>query len=477
MKATDPKLAPIRRELLNLWTEATGYTADGRPAHELQLALHADEHRHRVLVKGRRGGGTTSGAREVEVEMMMWNATADYEDIALFAPTSDLTGRLLDMNWTRLLRQKGWPRRWIAYPRLVRGEPPKTNPRLETIWGTRLWAYSLDGEMPGEGLGLRFAVSDEAGHKNFNEKTFWSSIFPTLLDRGGRSLTIGAAKQAGKFFRDLAVKQTSNDPTFSVHKFGSAANPANSAEDLAQMKASMPDWLYRQEAECEFVDLGDQPWTAEEIWAIVDDDMPQQRPYDPSLFFVDGWDLAKSIDHTVGITLEASGTCPRCQEKGHVLGGDGSLGVYVPCPDCGGKGKLPHQLYAYERFQHAPWPVVEARMLARHNQFQSTVIFDATGVGGVTSDHLDVPSNALWRKAEGAPPGFIFTPNSKTMMIVNLQRMIQHREIRIPNIGQLVRELLDYRWDDEQIVTDSVMALALACWALASRRAVTIEWL
>lgn len=61
--------------------------------------------------------------------------------------------------------------------------------------------------------------------------------------------------------------------------------------------------------------------------------------------------------------------------------------------------------------------------------------------------------------------GFIFTQRSKADLITNLQLTLEKGELRFPFIRELVDELQAYAWDDKELSTDCVMALALACWA------------
>ncbi|MDP6461701.1 MAG: hypothetical protein QGH59_07970, partial [Gemmatimonadota bacterium] len=228
-----------------------------------------------------------------------------------------------------------------------------------------------------------------------------------------------------------------DDATYSTHRFPSALNPAVGAAEIAAARRAMPAWLFQQEFLAEFVDTGDAVFPAAEVDAIVDDALPVGTPYDPARTYVDGWDLAKHIDWTVGITLDTTET--------------------------------PATLVAFDRFQRVPWPVVDQRIAERQAAYGSTVWIDSTGVGDVTLDHSQVPS--------GRMNGFRFTARSKTELLVNLQAMIEKRQVRIPPIGQLVAELKNYRWEDKAIPeTDSVMALALAAWGVASRKEVSIRW-
>lgn len=470
MRADDPRAIPYRHAIHRAWFETTGYDS-GRPPHDSQLALHDDDHRFRCLAKGRRGGGTTAAAREAEAEAMLW-AGVGRGNIGLFAPTKELTSRLFDMIWNCLVVRGNAPAGAIVVPAELRATPPRER-KIVFSWGAMIVAYSLDAEMPGEGLGFKLVIVDEAGHKNFNHATWWSSIYPALIDQGGRGLIVGAVKQDGQTFRELRRMESSQPDLWSTHRFPSIANPSNPPDEIARAKASMPDWLFRMEIEAEDVDIGTSPWTADEVDAIVDDALPlRSDPGQSKGPFVSGWDLAKSVDWTVGITLDIGGVCAACDGRGFRRQ-PGPLpnapSAREPCPSCE-RGRVPFPVVDLERFQHRPWPQVDEAMAASQRRWDSTVIFDRTGVGAPMADYMTIPISRLWKKQGSSDVGFTFTPRSKNDLIINLQRMIQSRGIRIPRHPQLVRELLDYRWDDGEIPeTDCVMALALSCWMASTR--------
>jgi hypothetical protein len=184
-----------------------------------------------------------------------------------------------------------------------------------------------------------------------------------------------------------------------------------------------------QEIMGEFVDTGDAPWGPDAVDAIKKPDLNDslQGPLDKGPVtgnWVLGWDLAKAVDWTVCIGL-------RVDVK-------------------------PWKLGYFERFQKRPWPEVEKAIKYSQARFDANVIFDATGVGGVTYDHLDVP---LWRVTP-----FVFTNKTKLELINNLAYCIEKKLFEAPYIPELFRELYCYQWDDKNIETDCVMALALACW-------------
>jgi hypothetical protein len=187
-----------------------------------------------------------------------------------------------------------------------------------------------------------------------------------------------------------------------------------------------------QEIMGEFVESGNTPWSADAVDRIKDADLndslltpakTDKAGIAPGRWIL-GWDLAKAVDWTVCCGLDVS--------------------------------TKPWRLRYFDRFQKRPWPEVETAIKEAQARFDADVIFDTTGVGAVTYDHLDLP---IWRLTP-----FVFTPKSKAELINNLAYCIEKGLLKIPAIMELLRELYAYEWDDANLETDIVMALALACW-------------
>jgi hypothetical protein len=58
--------------------------------------------------------------------------------------------------------------------------------------------------------------------------------------------------------------------------------------------------------------------------------------------------------------------------------------------------------------------------------------------------------------------GYTFTAQSKRNLIAQLQIVLERGELKFPFVRDLVDELQSYSWDDKDLQTDFVMALALA---------------
>ncbi len=209
-------------------------------------------------------------------------------------------------------------------------------------------------------------------------------------------------------------------------------NPHVSHDALSKLRYT--DRQRQRRIEGLFLDDDDSPFPVDQVDAMINPDLNPQLEATAGAVnngggaiqgsWVVGWDLAKAQDYTVGVGLRTD--------------------------------TRPWQLGYFERFRREPWPKVETRMKVVQDRLDADTIFDATGVGSVTQDHLDIP---LWRTEP-----FVFTAKTKGELITNLQYCIEKGKVQVPHIEQLRNELYDYQIKDDGLETDCVMALALACW-------------
>jgi len=422
-KATDLRARKARHLALNLICRATGY----RP-HAGQVPFHMDQHRFRCLKKGRRGGGTTAIVHEILAESLLWEGI-DYADIGIFAQNRTKTDIVWSRLWSSLVDNElfgpGSIVRATQSPRLI-----------QTEWGARMMAFSLGEEGPGEGYGYRMAVFDET--QLISYPVWLESVRPALGELGGRAGFVGKAKGVG--FRRLAENEIEAPNLWQTHSFVSTANPLVSEEEIEEARAAMPRWLFRQEFEAIFSDIGTAVFDREHVYACVDDSLNAELNLGPKgdHWYSDGWDLARKQDETVGITLRAT--------------------------------EAPYPVVAMWGGNREPWPVLTGRIDARWKRYDSArVTIDATGLGDVVSQYLDIPESVL--------DPFIFSPKSKSPLLLNLQALLERREIRLPRDQRLLSQLVNYDWDDAGLETDYVMALALAAWGITSRTEARIRWL
>ena len=270
LRADTPELHADRQAWMRDWFAFRGYAP-----HEKQAEFHADAHRHRIMRKGRRGGGTTAGAMEVEVECQLWPPEGvKFEkgdaDIGILAPTAKKTEILYGKVHDSLYLQGNLGRGHVTKANYAPGDR-----RIELSWGARIFAWSLAEGLPAEGYGLRLLVVDEA--QDMPAKVWWESLAPTLLETGGRAVLIGKAKGVG--FRKMHDLARSNPDRWSICAFPSWANPVVPRSEIEEWRAQMPRNFFAQEVLAEFQDLGDLPFPS--LDSVIDSDIPNpaRGPY------------------------------------------------------------------------------------------------------------------------------------------------------------------------------------------------------
>lgn len=286
--------------------------------------------------------------------------------------------------------------------------------------------------------GFDRVYADEAEY--LSESLLVEVVAMTLADRGGQLLLTTTPKHVRGYVYRLLERGLNGDPTVYAQTGTTFDNPFINREFVETLRDQMPTAVWQREVEGRYVDDSESVFRFDDIQAAYDD-VGWTIPEEPILGhkYVQGVDLAKTNDYTVHIILDVT-------EK-------------------------PYRIVAFERYQRVPWPAVSARIRELHERYQCRqTVVDATGVGSAVTDEL----------ADIAKP-FVFTARSKVELITSLQVALEKRQLRFPFIRDLVDELHAYRYRDEGLVTDTVMALGLALRAAgqaAYDRLIirTVEW-
>lgn len=151
--------------------------------------------------------------------------------------------------------------------------------------------------------------------------------------------------------------------------------------------------------------------------------------------YVTGVDWAKSRDYTVIWTFDAT------QE--------------------------PWVTVAFERLQRRPWPAMIARLNKRLERYGGKVAHDATGIGGVVDDYIEIPKHMRPDDVEGVVMG----GRARSDMITNYVSGIEQGLIKSPRIKSVYEEHKFATPDDlyngsqSSHLPDTIAAGALA-WSL-----------
>lgn len=312
----------------------------------------------------------------------------------------------------------------IAFRRLKRGLPSglytanETERTITLANGATIWFKSADNPDTLYGEDVDSAVIDEATRC---KEEAWHAVRSTLTATRGPVRIIGNVKGRKNWMYRLARRAQSGEPGMEYHKitaFDAVEAGVLDAQEIEQARRDLPDNVFRELYLAEPSDDGGNPFGLSAIAACV----APLSTWSPICW---GWDLAKSVDWTVGIALD---------ERGHVC--------------------------RFERFQ-SPWQETARRIL---EVTDAPALVDSTGVG-------DPIVEGLQRARPGLFEGFHFNATSKQQLMEGLAVAIQHGHIRFPD-GVIRDELDEFEYAytrtgvrytaPEGLHDDCVMALALA---------------
>lgn len=350
------------------------------------------------------------------------------------------------------LGHRGWEYWWIApiyeqakivFRRLKRGLTVNTFTTNESDLSITLANGAVirfkGGDNPDSlyGEDVHAAVIDEASRV---KEEAWHAVRSTLTATRGPVRIIGNVKGRKNWAYKLARRAEAGEPN--MHYARITAQDAVSAGVLAQAeiddaRGQLPESVYRELYEAEPSDDEGNPFGIAAIRACI-------APISTAPPFAWGWDLARSIDWTAGIALDAHGhTCRFLRWNQTAIGG------HEQTQQAGSS----HPQY---------WQVTLDRVRSETGSVPAYV--DSTGPGGPIDQ-------ALNPTGYGSVEGFVFTNRSKQMLMEGLAVAIQQREITFPD-GIIARELESFEYvytrtgvkysSPEGMHDDTVAALALA---------------
>jgi hypothetical protein len=381
--------------------------------HAAQQRVIREAARFNVLECGRRFGKSTLGLN-LAVETAIDGGPAGW-----FAPTY----KTMVEQWVECER--------IVAPLVVRAN--RTEGQMRLLTGGLIDFWSLDNPDSGRGRRYKRIVIDEASIIRDLQQAWQQTIRPTLTDLRGDAWFLGTPK-GRNFFHQLFTKGETGELDWKSWRLSTLDNPWMPADEIAAARLELPEHVFRQEYEGVPADDGGNPFGLAAIRACI-------APLSATAPVAFGVDLAKSVDWTVVIGLDAQGA-----------------------------------VCLFERWQ-SPWDVTKTRIRSIVGGVPALV--DATGVGDPVVEDLQ-------RGIAGRYEGFKFTAPSKQQLMEGLSTAIQQREIRVPE-GVIVAELEAFEYEYTRsgvryqapagMHDDCVCALALAVmhWRQLARHGTTIR--
>jgi hypothetical protein len=345
--------------------------------HPAQAAIHANPARFKVLSAGRRFGKTRLGVLEcLDVASkggLAWWVAPSYK-----------------------ISQVGWKPLSRIARRIPGVDVHLGDMEVRLPGGGTVAVRSADSEGGLRGEGLNFVVMDEAA---FMRESAWTEeLRPALSDHLGSALFISTPK-GRNWFWNIYQRGAAHDPGWAAFTFPTSANPYIVKSEIEAARADLPELVFLQEYEAQFVDMEGAVFRRIQEAATIEaiDQPVSGRQY------VAGVDVASSIDYTVICVLDV-------QAK---------------------------QLVYLDRFNRVDYNVLEDRLCAVHKKFRLTnMTIEANSIGQPVLDKLYARSLPI------AP--FTTTNATKQAAITALQSSFEHGEIKIINHPVLIGELLSF---------------------------------
>lgn len=207
--------------------------------HPGQQRILESDARFKVVSAGRRFGKTMLSSLWLG---MLPGSAAEGAPCAFFAPTYKL---LLDV-WNDLER--------TLAP--ITKKASRAEMRLTLTTGGRIDFWTLEDQAAGRGRKYKRIVIDEAAHARYLQEAWQRAIAPTLTDYEGEAWFISTPNGLNYFY-DLYQRGT--DPAYtdwaSFH-MPTTVNPFMSPMEIERARGDLPELVYRQEYEADFVTFG-----------------------------------------------------------------------------------------------------------------------------------------------------------------------------------------------------------------------------
>ena len=369
--------------------------------HPGQMQIVDHPARFKVVMCGRRFGKTQLGVRRA------CDVALAGHPVGWFAPTYKY---VLEV-WRELLQR--------LKPVISRSNDQER--RIELVTGGVIEMWTMDTPDPGLGRKYKLAVIDEAGIVPELLDLWQRAIRPTLVDLSGHGLFLGTPRGRRHGFIVLFNRGNDpNEPDWASFRAKTLDNPYIPVEEVDAARRELPPEVFAQEFEGVPTDDGANPFGLDAIHRAV-------RPLSPNPVVVYGVDLARSLDFTVVVGLDAY-----------------------------------RHIAFLDRWQ-APWAATKAKV--RDIVGQTPIVADATGVGDAIVADLQTMG------VDVTP--HVFTQPSKLRLMQRLVAAFQGDELGIPE-GWLVGELEAFEFmytatgvryeAPSGFHDDGVMALGLALY-------------
>jgi len=252
-----------------------------RKPHPAQAAILAHPARFRVVACGRRFGKTELG------KMALTEAALRGEVCWWLAPT-------------RAMAADVWRALKSGLAALPGAEVSNTERRISLPSGGIVAVRSTHLPDNLRGAGLDFAVLDEAA---FMEPGTWAEVVrPMLLERRGRALFLSTPFGRNWFWGTYQLGRDPAERQWAAFHHPSADNPLVSDDELAAVRRSTPERVYREEYLAEFIEDAGQVFRGITEAATA----PLDAQPNPDHRYIAGVDWGRDGDYTAITIIDAT---------------------------------------------------------------------------------------------------------------------------------------------------------------------------
>ena len=262
-----------------------------------------------------------------------------------------------------------------------------------------------------------------------------TALQPALIDRKGEAIFISTPKGKNWFYNLYLRGITQDESDYKSFNYTSWDNPTLDPSELEKRRLELPEDIYRQEIQAEFIEGGGEVFQG--VNEIIGDTL--RDPLKGHAYVI-GVDLAKYKDFTV-ITVADIVT---------------------------------KQIVYFGRFNQVDWNYQKEKIKEIFKTYnEGTVYIDSTGVGDPIMEDL--------QRMDVIIVPYKFTIQSKYDLVKNLVIMIKSKLVTIPNVRVLLDELASYSFEllpsgiirygaPDGMHDDCVTSLMLTAWALSKNR-------
>lgn len=270
--------------------------------------------------------------------------------------------------------------------------------------------HGRDAEVTVEGEAIDAFVIDEAGKQ---KAQLWHSLFTTITQTEGRGIVTGTPRGRGWYY-DLYRKAVGGDPMLAHARLKTSDSPFVKPGAIARAKRLLPDSLFRQYYEAEFVSDSEVYGSLDKVW---DESLEVKKSafwLHPSLEarakpVTIGIDVAKRKDYTVFAVVNTDGVT-----VGYLRMGKKDYALQVR---------------------------VLSRFMRYFTSEDNQIIYDRTGVGDAVGEMISEMVEAApgdWRVS-----GLVFTNKLKQELVGRVIVSIQDGWWVCPRIPRVEREFVN----------------------------------